>query len=89
MNTASLARRAAVCAAAELNAHSEGALLGKAVLGFGTPPVPRSCARAIQDKSAEGSPLTPALCSLRTNFLLHCWSSLPSQAWRSQPMAAQ
>lgn len=57
-STAALARR--------LNAHSEGALLGKAVLGFGIPPVPRSCAHAIPEKSAEGSPLTPALCSLRT-----------------------
>lgn len=52
-----------MCALAELNAHPEGALLGKAVLGFGTPPIPRSCARAIQAKSAEGSPLTPGLCS--------------------------
>lgn len=51
------ARSAAVSAPAELNAHPEGAVLGKAVLAFGTPAIPRSCARAIQDRSAEGSPL--------------------------------
>lgn len=86
--TAALARRAAVCDPAELNAHSEGALLGKAVLRFGTPPNAGSCSRAIQGESAESSPLTPGLCSLRTSFLLDCWSILPSQARRSQQVAA-